>query len=80
MSKTLADLCGNVGGETTCEFWCLDILRFPRVDVDSEATYYTAPGGHSYKKQNETHMIVFPRAVSHDGVGMGTVSPLWLES
>ena len=76
MSKTLADLCGNMGGETTCEFWCLDILRFPKMDVDSEATYYTTPGGHRYKK---THMIVFPRAVSHDGVGVRTGIPLWLE-
>lgn len=53
MSKTLADLCGNMGRETMwverCEFWCLGILRFPKVDVDSEATYYTTPGGHCYK-------------------------------
>lgn len=51
MSETLADLCGNVGGETTCEFWCLDIWRFPKVDVDSEATYYTTPGGIVTKKK-----------------------------
>ena len=31
-------------------------------------------------KKKKTHMIVFPRAMSHDGVGMGTGSSLWLES
>lgn len=77
MSKTLADLCGNVGRETTCEFWCLDILRFPKVDMDSEATYYTTPGGHRYK--NNPYDCV-PKSMSHHGMGMGTGIPLRLES
>lgn len=54
-----------------------DILRFPKVDVDSEATYYATPGGHRYK--NNPYDCI-PKSMSHHGTGMGTGIPLWLES
>lgn len=70
MSEALADR-GKLGRETTNEFWCLGILRFPKVDMDSEPTYCTTPEGIIYKER----MICV--AKSYGSLG-GT--PIWLES